>query len=224
MPWQLVTYGFLHASQPAPHRLQHVRIVDVRPGSRAHDGSAAVPDLLRDLRRRCGHRAAHRREFAGRLYPTLGASGGVFGILLAYGMAFPNRTMMLLFPPIPMKAKYFVSAYGLLELYLGVSGARLASRISHISAACCSVSCCFITGAAKGGHNGGSSRARAFCDTDRGLGGNHFPCGDVSGLILVYRADLAGRAAGEPTRKRGDPRWNLGAGTFWVAWPPAPRY
>jgi len=58
----------------------------------------------------------------GGLYPTVGASGGVFGILLAYGMAFPNRTIMLLFPPIPMKAKYFVLFYGLLELYLGLSG------------------------------------------------------------------------------------------------------
>ena len=58
----------------------------------------------------------------GGLYPTVGASGGVFGILLAYGLTFPNRTVMLIFPPIPMKAKYFVLFYGLLELYLGVSG------------------------------------------------------------------------------------------------------
>ena len=58
----------------------------------------------------------------GDTYPTIGASGGVFGILLAYAMAFPNNTVMLLFPPIPMKAKYFVLIYGLLELYLGVSG------------------------------------------------------------------------------------------------------
>jgi membrane associated rhomboid family serine protease len=54
--------------------------------------------------------------------PTVGASGGVFGLLLAYGMLFPNQRVMLLFPPIPMKAKYFVLVYGLLELYLGVSG------------------------------------------------------------------------------------------------------
>ncbi|MCH7898537.1 MAG: rhomboid family intramembrane serine protease, partial [Proteobacteria bacterium] len=61
-------------------------------------------------------------KFQGGFYPTIGASGGVFGILLAYGMSFPNRTVMLMFPPIPMKAKYFVLFYGLLELYLGVSG------------------------------------------------------------------------------------------------------
>jgi len=58
----------------------------------------------------------------GGIYPTIGASGGVFGILLAFAMAFPNRMIMLLFPPIPMKAKYFVLIYGLLELYLGLSG------------------------------------------------------------------------------------------------------
>ena len=58
----------------------------------------------------------------GAIYPTIGASGGVFGILLAFAMAFPNRVIVLLFPPIPMKAKYFVIMYGLLELYLGLSG------------------------------------------------------------------------------------------------------
>ena len=55
-------------------------------------------------------------------YPTVGASGGVFALLLAFGMAFPNRMIMLMFPPIPMKAKYMVILFGLLELYLGVSG------------------------------------------------------------------------------------------------------
>jgi membrane associated rhomboid family serine protease len=54
--------------------------------------------------------------------PTVGASGGVFGILLAYGMAFPDRRIMLMFPPIPMKAKYFVIMLGLFELSLGFSG------------------------------------------------------------------------------------------------------
>ena len=61
-------------------------------------------------------------HFQGGLYPTIGASGGVFGILLAFGMAFPNRMIVLIFPPIPMRAKYFVLFFGLLELYLGVSG------------------------------------------------------------------------------------------------------
>jgi membrane associated rhomboid family serine protease len=50
---------------------------------------------------------------------TVGASGAVFGVLLAFGMLFPNTELMLLFPPIPIKAKYFVIGYGALELYLG---------------------------------------------------------------------------------------------------------
>ncbi len=55
-------------------------------------------------------------------YPTVGASGGVFGILLGFGMLFPNERVMLLFPPIPMKAKYFVIAYGAFELWAGITG------------------------------------------------------------------------------------------------------
>jgi membrane associated rhomboid family serine protease len=55
-------------------------------------------------------------------YPTVGASGGVFGLLLAFGMLFPRRMIMLIFPPIPMPAWLFVTIYGVLELYLGVTG------------------------------------------------------------------------------------------------------
>ncbi|MFA5816938.1 MAG: rhomboid family intramembrane serine protease [Bacteroidales bacterium] len=47
--------------------------------------------------------------------PTIGASGAVFGILLAFGMLFPNTQLMLLFPPIPIKAKWFVLGYGVIE-------------------------------------------------------------------------------------------------------------
>jgi membrane associated rhomboid family serine protease len=54
--------------------------------------------------------------------PTVGASGGVFGLLLAYGMAFPRRQLMLLFPPIPMPAWLFVTLYGVLELLMGIFG------------------------------------------------------------------------------------------------------
>jgi membrane associated rhomboid family serine protease len=55
-------------------------------------------------------------------FPTVGASGGIFGLLLLFGMAYPRRRVMLLFPPIPMPAWLFVTLYGLLELYLGVFG------------------------------------------------------------------------------------------------------
>ena len=52
--------------------------------------------------------------------PVLGASGAVFGILVGFGMNFPNTKLMLLFPPIPIKAKYFVAGYAVIELFLGL--------------------------------------------------------------------------------------------------------
>ncbi len=54
--------------------------------------------------------------------PTVGASGAVFGLLLAFGMMHPDAVIMLLIPPIPIKAKWFVVIYGAIELFFGVSG------------------------------------------------------------------------------------------------------
>lgn len=119
--WQILSYGFLH------HDVIHIafnmfalwmfgRELELMMGARRFltyflvcvVGAGLVQLLV--------------ASFQGAIYPTVGASGGVFGILLAYGMTFPNRMVVLLFPPIPMKAKYFVLFYGLLELYLGISG------------------------------------------------------------------------------------------------------
>lgn len=58
------------------------------------------------------------------LFITVGASGSVFGILLAFGMMFPNVPLYFLFIPIPIKAKYMVVFYGLVELFLGVAGSN----------------------------------------------------------------------------------------------------
>jgi membrane associated rhomboid family serine protease len=55
-------------------------------------------------------------------FPTIGASGGVYGLLLAFGMYFPRRMVMLIFPPIPMQARFFVILFGALELVFGVTG------------------------------------------------------------------------------------------------------
>jgi membrane associated rhomboid family serine protease len=64
-------------------------------------------------------------------YPTVGASGGVFGLLLAYGIFFPTRTIILLFPPIPMPAWLFVIVYAGVELYMGVTGTQ--AGVAHFA-------------------------------------------------------------------------------------------
>lgn len=130
-PWQLVSYSFLHGGYahlffnmfalymfgPELERLLGARrfftyyIVCVI--------GAAVAQLL--VLRMLGNPPT----------PTVGASGGIFGLLLAFGLAFPRRRLMLLFPPIPMPAWLFVTLYGLLELYLGVWGHD--SSVAHFA-------------------------------------------------------------------------------------------
>jgi membrane associated rhomboid family serine protease len=69
---------------------------------------------------------------AGSRYPTVGASGGLFALLLAFGMLFPNRVIMPLFPPIPMKARTFVMVFGALELGLGLMGSTGVAHFAHL--------------------------------------------------------------------------------------------
>lgn len=64
--------------------------------------------------------------------PTIGASGAVFGILLAFGMLFPNTELFLMFIPIPIKAKYFVLGYGLLEFFLGIQNSA-GDNVAHFA-------------------------------------------------------------------------------------------
>ena len=80
---------------------------------------AEVASLLAD-----GYRSIPR-------FTTVGASGAVFGLLLAYGMLHPNNIVMLLFPPISLKAKWFVLLYGVLELFGGV--ASTGSNVAHFA-------------------------------------------------------------------------------------------
>lgn len=63
---------------------------------------------------------------------VVGASGAVFGILLAFGLLFPNTRLMLLFPPIPIKAKYFVMGYGLIELGLALDNGS-GDNVAHFA-------------------------------------------------------------------------------------------
>lgn len=64
-------------------------------------------------------------------YPTIGASGGVFGVLLAFALYFPRQRITLLFPPIPMPAWLFVTLYGVLELVLGVTNTQ--AGVAHFA-------------------------------------------------------------------------------------------
>jgi len=64
--------------------------------------------------------------------PTVGASGGLFALLLAFGMLFPNRIIVPLFPPIPMKARTFVMIFGGLELLLGFTGRTGVAHFAHL--------------------------------------------------------------------------------------------
>lgn len=121
MPWQPVTYAFMHGG------LTHLLF-----------NMFALYMFGSDLERVWGQRryltyygicvlsaAATQLVFSavtGAHNPTVGASGGVFGLLLAFGMVFPRRVIMPLFPPIPMRAPVFVAVYGAMELFFGVTG------------------------------------------------------------------------------------------------------
>ncbi len=63
--------------------------------------------------------------------PTVGASGAVYGVLLAFGMLFPNTELMFLFPPVPIKAKYVVIGYGAIELFTGLT--QPGSNVAHFA-------------------------------------------------------------------------------------------
>ena len=129
-PWQLVTYSFLHGSML--HLFFNMLALymfgsDIERifGRRRYVAYyltcvlvAALMQLLVSV-------------FTGGNYPTLGASGGVFGILLAFALYFPHRIIMLIFPPIPMPAWLFVMLYGLIELYLGVTGSQ--AGVAHFA-------------------------------------------------------------------------------------------
>jgi len=129
-PRQLVTSAFLHGS-PA-HLLLNMfalwmfgRDCERVLGARRYlvlYGAAMLSAALVQL-------AA--ASLATTAYPTIGASGAVFGVLLAFAMLFPERRIMLLFPPIPMPAWLFVTLYGVIELANGVLGTQ--AGVAHFA-------------------------------------------------------------------------------------------
>ena len=133
-PWQLLTYGFLHAG---PAHLFFNMLALYMFGGDVEQLLGSRRYLIYYLLCVIGA-AVTQLVVMGNIdrppVPTIGASGGVFGLLLAFGMAFPQRRIILLFPPIPMPAWLFVTLYGLLELYLGVTGTS--QGVAHFAHLC----------------------------------------------------------------------------------------
>lgn len=130
MPWQLLTYGFMHGG---PGHLLFNMLALLMFGAQL--------ELVWGQRRYltfylvcvvgAGLCQLAVVSWSGGLYPTVGASGGVFGLLLAYGMLFPNQRVMLLIPPVPMKARTLVIVYGVISLLFGVTGTQ--SGVAHFA-------------------------------------------------------------------------------------------
>lgn len=121
MPWQLLTYGFLHGG--FTHIFFNMFALFMF-GSEIENLFGAKRYLIYYLVCVVGAALMHLIVVATSNMPplpTVGASGAVFGLLLAFGMTFPKRMIIMLFPPIPMPAWLFVTLYGLLEMYLGIT-------------------------------------------------------------------------------------------------------
>jgi rhomboid family protein len=128
--WQLVTYAFLHGG--FTHLLFNMfalymfgSAIEQVVGRRRYVAyyfvcvvSAAIAQLV-------------VTRALGGIYPTVGASGGVFGLLFAYAVYFPHNRVMLLFPPIPLPSRVFVVIYAAIELFLGVTGSQ--AGVAHFA-------------------------------------------------------------------------------------------
>ena len=129
--WQLVTYSFLHAN--AAHLFFNMFALymfgsDIERlfGSRFYLAYYLVSVVAAGL---C--HLIVTSWMGATPYPTVGASGGIYGLLLAFAVYFPHRRVILLFPPIPMPARVFVAVFALLELGFGVTGTQ--SGVAHFA-------------------------------------------------------------------------------------------
>jgi membrane associated rhomboid family serine protease len=131
-PWQLVTYGFLHD----PHNYLHIlvnmlalfmfgSVLERYWGSQRFVAFYFVCVVAAGLTQLTVGIFEHSQA------DTFGASGGIFGLLLAFAFYFPHQRIMLLFPPIPLPAWLFVPLYGLAELFQGVAG--YAPGVAHFA-------------------------------------------------------------------------------------------
>ena len=132
--WQLITYGFLHD----PHNFAHIffnmfalfmfgRSLEQYWGARRFLLFYLVCVLSAGLTQLVVTASA------GVIEPTLGASGGVFGVLLAFAWLFPQQRLIVLPIPIPLPAWLFVTIYAVLELFFGVTGrAQGVAHFAHL--------------------------------------------------------------------------------------------
>jgi len=120
-PWQLLTYAFLHEGVAHIFFNMFALFMFGTPLER-YWGSQRFTTFYFICVLAAGLTQLTVATFESSQSPTLGASGGIFGLLLAFAIYFPRQRIMLLFPPIPLPAWAFVSLYGLLELFLGVTG------------------------------------------------------------------------------------------------------
>ena len=132
-PWQIVTYGFLHDPSNFTHILFNMfglymfgseieRLFGGRFYLLYYLVSVVVAGLTHLL---------VTSLMGAPPAPMVGASGGIYGLLLAFGWYFPQRRIVLLFPPIPMQARTFVIVFGVLELVFGVTGT--AAGVAHFA-------------------------------------------------------------------------------------------
>jgi membrane associated rhomboid family serine protease len=131
MPWQVLSYAFLHGD--VGHLFFNMLGLWMFGGEleRLWGQKRFIQFLI------AGALAAAAVQivwtmFIGSRVPTVGASGALFALLLAFGMLFPNRIIMPLFPPIPMKAKIFVAIFGALELVFGLMGSSGVAHFAHL--------------------------------------------------------------------------------------------
>jgi membrane associated rhomboid family serine protease len=130
-PWQLITYAFMHGGYK--HILFNMFGLYMFGGVIEHTFGARNYTIYYFV---CAIVAAVAqllvmKYFPNGFYPTIGASGALFGLLLAFGMLYPQEKMLLIFLPIPMPAWLFVIGYALVELVLGVTGTQ--AGVAHFA-------------------------------------------------------------------------------------------
>ncbi|MDL2282596.1 rhomboid family intramembrane serine protease [Parabacteroides sp. OttesenSCG-928-G06] len=158
--WQIVTYMFMHDTSSISHVFFNMfavymfgRVLENVWGAKRFIifylvtgiGAGLVQELVwfinlhdvifshQEMVNLNGIHLMTKADFLSR-FVTIGASGSVFGVLLAFGMLFPNIPLYIMFVPVPIKAKWFVIGYGLIELFLGVAnfGGDNVAHFAHL--------------------------------------------------------------------------------------------